>query len=250
MKTRFILIAAIVIFSGAMYFLLTIDHLKWGNSALERKEFDRAFSYFVKAANQGNATALYQAGLMLQNGQGTEKNIKRAVDFYRQAAEQNHSGAVYQLARLQQKGEHLPRDTAAAAAKYKKAAELGNPDAQFELGLILAEGRFGFVRDYAAAVEWYKKSANSGHADAQFNLAGMYQFGQGVDADPVEAYIWYSIAANFGRNDAVKIRDYVVGNRITGNQIEKAHDDAKERLAKIEAGKSLTYNSYKQQGQN
>lgn len=233
-----ILIVAMVVSAAIMFFLLTIDYHAWGKAALERGEAEKAFSYFIKAANQGNPKSMYYAADLLEKGKGVPQDLARAGDLYRQAAEAKHPCSIYRYGAMMMSGKGVTKDVKQAARLFQQAAEMGSPEAQFEMGKIYAEGKSGYERDYRKAVEWYKKSAEMGQGNAQFNLASMYQFGQGVDADPVEAYIWYSLAANFGRSDAAEIRDYVVAKRITQDQIDKAHETAARRLAEIEARKA------------
>ena len=65
---------------------------------------------------------------------------------------------------------------------------------------VLADFNEGFSaylrKDYARALEEWRPLAEQGHAAAQNNLAGMYDKGKGVPVDQVQAYVWYSIAAN------------------------------------------------------
>jgi len=238
MNLKKILIIAMVLLSFVMYFLLTIDYFSWGKSALDRGESEKAFVYFSKAANQGNVKAMFFAADMLEKGKGTQPDLARAAELFKQASAAGHPCAVYRYAVMLMAGKGTGKDIKQAAKLFQQAAGLGSPEAQFQMGLMHAEGRHGYDRDYRKSVEWYKKAADMGHGSAQYNLASMYQFGQGVDPDPVEAYIWYSLAANFGRTDAAEIRDYVVAKRITQDQINKSHETAGQRLVEIEARKA------------
>ena len=53
-------------------------------------------------------------------------------------------------------------------------------------------------QDYAQAHHWYLQAAGQGHARAQFNLGLMFLFGQGVRADPAQAWMWLSMAERGG----------------------------------------------------
>src|SRR5260370_8329873 len=56
--------------------------------------------------------------------------------------------------------------------------------------------------DYAAALRIYRSMADQGLAIAQFNVGLMYDNGQGVSKDEVQAMKWYRLAADQGRPDA------------------------------------------------
>ncbi len=69
----------------------------------------------------------------------------------------------------------------------------GEIDAQFLLGLKCSLGA-----DAIGAVESYRLAADGGNALAQFNLAMMYELGQGMEPDCVEATKWFLKAAEQG----------------------------------------------------
>jgi TPR repeat protein len=56
--------------------------------------------------------------------------------------------------------------------------------------------------DYATAFRIYRSMADQGLAIAQFNVGLMYDNGQGVSKDEVQAMTWYRLAADQGRSDA------------------------------------------------
>ena len=64
------------------------------------QNYEKAFEWYSKAANQGNAQAQYNLGSLYHNGQGVEKNDKRAFEWYRKAANSGHSQAKLVLAAL------------------------------------------------------------------------------------------------------------------------------------------------------
>ena len=58
-------------------------------------------------------------------------------------------------------------------------------------------------RGVRAALRWFRLAAEQGDADALYNLAFMYDNGEGVPADPVEAERLYTLAAAQGHVDAL-----------------------------------------------
>ncbi len=73
--------------------------------------------------------------------------------------------------------------------------------AQYNLALMYDRGE-GVPQDYVEAMKWYRLAAAQGHADAQHNLALMYDRGEGVPQDYAEAVKWYRRAAVQGLADA------------------------------------------------
>ncbi len=63
------------------------------------------------------------------------------------------------------------------------------------------EGRDAYLaKDYEKALSILKPLATKGHAKAQVTLGIMYDFGHGVDKDPVTAVEWYEKAAGQGNS--------------------------------------------------
>jgi hypothetical protein len=61
-----------------------------------------AVGWYRKAADQGNAVAQNNLGLMLDNGRGVVEDEAEAVGWYRKAAEQGLPDAKAKLKRLGQ----------------------------------------------------------------------------------------------------------------------------------------------------
>ena len=54
---------------------------------------------------------------------------------------------------------------------------------------------------------WYRKTAMQGHVNAQFNLGILHMSGDGIPSDNVMCFIWFSIAAKSGDEEAKAFRD-------------------------------------------
>jgi uncharacterized protein len=54
---------------------------------------DDAIYWLNKAANQGEARALYTLGAMQEEGQGSRVNMQKAAEFYQKAAKLNEPQA-------------------------------------------------------------------------------------------------------------------------------------------------------------
>ncbi len=75
-----------------------------------------------------------------------------------------------------------------------------------------------------------------GFADAMFGLGVMYDNGQGVPQNYVQAHKWFNLAATQGDKDAVKNRD-IVAKKMTPADISKAQKLARQWWAKHGKGK-------------
>ena len=89
-------------------------------------------------------------------------------------AEQGNAEAQHNLGVMYEKGLGVAKDDVQAVQWYRKAADQGHAEAQYNLGFMYAQGR-GVAQDYAQAVQWYRKAADQGLVQAQINLGGMYE---------------------------------------------------------------------------
>ncbi len=169
-------------------------------AAFDRQDYRTAFAGFKKLAEQGDAGA------------------------------QNNLGLMYAL------GRGVPKDDQQAVAWYRKAAEQGQASAQFILGMMYAHGR-GVPKDEQQAVAWYRKAAEQGVADAQLNLGAMYVLGKGVPEDEQIAYFWYLLASAQGQQNAVKSRD-ITERRLSPEQRAAAQAAARNWQPKTAAQSS------------
>jgi len=79
----------------------------------------------------------------------------------------------------------------------KRNAQKGDADAQNLLGVMYDRGE-GVSRDYVQAAQWFRLAADQGLAEAQNNLGLMYLKGKGVPQDYVQAVKWNRLAADQG----------------------------------------------------
>ena len=171
-------------------------------------------------------------GADFQKGSTAAQNgdFATALREWTPLAEQGDASAQYNLGVLYYQGNGVPQDYKTAVKWFARAAEQGDADAQYNTGYMYHIGK-GVPQDYKEAVKWYTSAAKQGHADAQNNLADMYATGQGVLQDDVYAHMWWNIAAFNGAGPASENRNWV-GERMTPEQISEAQKLARECVAK------------------
>ena len=155
-----------------------------------------------RAAEQGDADAMYELGESYNYGLGVEENEEQAVEWYRKAAELGHAGAMYGLGGCYYFGKGVEVNEEQAVEWYRKAAELGHADAMYELGECYYYGT-GVTKNMEQAVKWYRKAAELGHADAMYELGECYYYGHGVEVNEEQAVEWYHKAAELRQTDAM-----------------------------------------------
>ena len=99
------------------------------DDAYKRKDYKTAYKLWLPLAEQGNASAQYNLGVMYEKGRGVPQDYKEAVRWYRLSAEQ------------------------------------GIREAQFNLGVMYKDGQ-GVPQDYVSAHMWWNLSGSNGYKDA------------------------------------------------------------------------------------
>ena len=94
--------------------------------------------WYRKAADQGDAKAQCNLGLMYNNGQGVPKSYKKPLVWYRKAADQKHAKAQFNLGAMYENGQGAPKSIAGALSWYRMAAAQEDPDAQKRLAELEA----------------------------------------------------------------------------------------------------------------
>jgi uncharacterized protein len=91
----------------------------------------------------------------------------------------------------------------------------------------------GVPQDYVEALKWYRKAADQGNASALFNLGEMYDSGQGVPQDYVQAHMWLNLAASQFRDSQKERRDHAIEYRsLVTSKMTPAQIAEAEKLAR------------------
>jgi TPR repeat protein len=92
-----------------------------------KQSYEIAKRLFERAAEQGDAGAITNLGLLYETGQGVEQSYERAVEYYDQAAQLGHdTKAQYNLGRMYANGFGVQQDLTKAKELFSKAVAGGN----------------------------------------------------------------------------------------------------------------------------
>jgi TPR repeat protein len=80
-------------------------------------------------ADQGDADAQYNLGIMYDNSKGVPENYAEAVKWYRKAAEQGYAAAQFELGLMYESGIGVPENNIGAYAWWSMAKTQGHPNA-------------------------------------------------------------------------------------------------------------------------
>ena len=194
---KVILSAFVIVYLGTVF---------WGTELAVADEADsKAVSLLTAEAQEGNPIAQYHLGNIYSSGMaGVEIDLKRGLDYFRESAAQGYAPAQYNLAASYKLGDGIPKNTEKALEWYLAAADQGHTDAQLQAAIIL-QARGGF----ADALTLFRSSALLGNTNAQALLGASYHSGEGAPQNFEQAYIWYSLAAANGDEEAAALREVV-----------------------------------------
>jgi uncharacterized protein len=150
--------------------------------------------------------------------------------------------AQYTLGGAYYNGHGVERNPKEGAKWLQKAAEQGHIAAQCDLGAMYHKG-YGVEQDYQQTLKWLRMAAQQGDAFAQHSLGSVYAKGFRVKGlgffdrngfafmkatqDFVEAYKWFSLAANNGHGISLKDRA-IIKMRMSAAQVSKAEELVKQ----------------------
>ena len=123
-KLTFLLaLTFLFLFSGSS--VVFGDDLQDGLDAYKRVDFKTAYKLFLPLAEQGNAIAQFNLGLMYFHGQGVPIDYKEAVKWYRLSAEQGIASAQFNLGLMYFKGQGVPQDYVLAHLWFNLSSSQG-----------------------------------------------------------------------------------------------------------------------------
>lgn len=129
-----------------------------------------SFAEVETKAEQGDAIAQTDLGLMYAQAEGKPQNYGEAVRWWRRAADQGFARGQFNLGQAYHRGEGVAQDDAEAVKWWRKAAEQGHAKAQTSLGVSYSVGR-GVTADLQAAHFWLSRGAAQGNENARLALA-------------------------------------------------------------------------------
>ncbi len=93
-----------------------------GVAAYKLGAYATAFREWRPLAEQGNAIAQANLGIMYDNGEGVPQDYAKALQWWRKAAEQGHATAQYKLGFMYRNGESVSQDYVQAHMWFDLAA--------------------------------------------------------------------------------------------------------------------------------
>lgn len=231
-----------------------ISDYEKGYNAFQQKKYTESVTWFKKAAETGNAEAMFNLALVYQMGGEKEfpPNEKEALIWFEKAAAKDHVKSMIRTAEIYLSGKP-PHDYAKAMTWFKKAAEKGDESAMYNVGLLYASGT-GVPINMEEAKKWYTKAANKGFKQAKDVLTKIESEGQASselnkakaafdNKEYATALEWYKKGADKGYSEAYYMlghmhlwgmgtsKNEVEARKWYNKAAEKGHQKAKDALS-------------------
>lgn len=136
---------------------------KYGRCGFEKDE-NVAFTWFLKAAEQGLEDAQAAVGQSYMHGSGVLKDEKEALKWALKAAEQGNASAQCNIGFAYDHGTGVPKNEDIAIVWYRKATEQGDAAAQNNLNLMKNHKK-------SLKLEKNKNSSIQGNINALYQLS-------------------------------------------------------------------------------
>jgi TPR repeat protein len=193
--------------SGAPYFLVGKDAAVAGladkASQWQALKPDQEVQ-LAALAGEGNTRAMIGLGYMALTPDAQRFQPEKAFGLFSKAAEAGDAEAMFELAKLHEKGIGTAQNVPEAIKLYQRSADLGFADAINDLGFLYYQGADGLARDPKKAVDLFIRAADLRHPQAMFNVAALIDDGlvPGKTTEDAAAYLYSALRS--GVNDVLE----------------------------------------------
>ena len=224
------------------------------------KDIDSALVLYKKAAEFGDAEAMYSAGRIIMSGAVNSLEQPSARGFILRSARNAYIPAMLAMGIFADEGRGVTKNpidaekwyTRAVNSETKNIPELydfperfqdkirfvsdSKIEAQYRLGMILAHNDPS-LKSYIQAFEYVAAAASMGHDDAQLEISRIYVHGGDLKN-------YYESAANMS-DAAFENNDTLPSKEILGNAMNKLGDAYFDGKSLVEKNKSAATRCYK-----
>jgi len=171
---------------------------------VNREFMKRLEALEVKAAND-DRSALFEIGMLYENGVGVKKDMEKASNYYLRAADLGMNEAQCKIADWYERGEYFERDLFKSLMWYKKCSEKNNFDDAMNFARVCSNEEFDVddIKDYLPkAIDILNDAIKIGEIDAMAYLGALQLRGLDEGANPEDGYKLLKIAAFKGQVEA------------------------------------------------
>ncbi|KAF7813515.1 ERAD-associated E3 ubiquitin-protein ligase component HRD3A-like [Senna tora] len=168
-----------------------------------RGEEDEDFQILEYQGQKGNAGAMYKIGLFYYFGlRGLRRDHAKAFSWFSKAVEKGEARSMELLGEIYARGAGVERNYTKALEWFTLASKHQLYSAYNGMGYLYVKG-YGVEKNYTKAKEYFEKAANNEEVGGHYNLGVMYLKGIGVKRDVKLACKCFILAASNGQQKAI-----------------------------------------------
>ena len=179
MKRNILIICAAIV---AGYFLFDIYN---GNSRID---------LFESLDYENDPILLYRLGVI---SDGVFEK-KKQIEYYTRAAELGNAAALYKMAHMYEHGISVPKDEQKAYDYYLRSAYLLYPESMYMVADANRYGNLGQPENIDNAIKWYKSALRFQIPSAAIQLGRIYVGGKCVEKNIPLGYAYVYLAKYYG----------------------------------------------------
>lgn len=199
----------------------------------EEGHFENAMKCFQTALDNDSMLGLYGIARMYEFGHGVEKDYAKAEKYYKQAVEMGLKEGNNGLAHLYHFGKGVEQDGLQAITYYKEAmkgTQFGIVNsAKTNIGRIYYAGLGGVTQDREKGIALIQEAADAGYSGAYLYLGIICADPEDPAFDYEKAVNYYNTGAALGDSDCMY---YLAGMYLTGNGVDRDLEKALEWFSK------------------
>lgn len=182
---------------------------------------EKAFRYFIQAAEKDVPSGWELAGYCLYEGKGVPLNRCEALGWYEKAAEQGRHNSYYMMGMIYGYDEKLFNYQKAVCC-FEKSAKLGQTDALIRLGTMHLHGVGAIPPDLQKAFSYFSQAAQADNSLGWEWAAYCHYWGYGAPKNLQKSQQFYHQAAQKGSSHSQYMLGYIYGYDVTPPDFKKA----------------------------
>ena len=221
---------------------LIVGGMYLGGKGVKKNESE-AIKWYLKSANNGLMYALYEVSEIYYEKRATDTTVlKVRFNTLLRCADAGCDDCFSWLALAYQEGQGVKVDYSKAVKWYKMIADKGNYVHMEAIARLYDDGGNGLIQSKEETFKWYMKAATAnmyedkpfaGSKRAMYFLYQMYNEGEGVKKNNVEAFKWLLKLGEIKEKQSLYEEDWIgdaiydLGNAYyTGTGVEQNYSEA------------------------
>lgn len=144
----------LIILTGNILFAVSVRD---GITALNEKNYEKAYSIFQKSCKLKNPSGCYNLAVMYDLGKGIKKENEKAIELYEMSCKNGIINGCFNLGVIYDKGNIVQKNMKKAIDYYSIACEKGNYRSCYNIAVVYLNSK---EKDYHKARIYFEKACN------------------------------------------------------------------------------------------